>query len=408
MALEPRTRVSTRVNHPPRLKLKDWNLPSAQPIFQSAKFSVDTLEGWIERSNEARASGEELFLYSRISNPTLRELEFLLAELQGREDAITFASGMAAISATLFALLSPRDEVLMFRESYQPSRTIVRSLLGRFGVEQRLFSITRLEELEQALASPPPGGGRRILFFESPTNPVCRVADLDRICRAAKKAGALTILDNTFAGVHQQGEFPVDLILHSLTKYAAGHGDVTAGAVMGSREHIARVREAAILLGATLDPHAAFLIQRGLKTYGLRYPAQCRGALEVARFLASHPEVARVFYPGLETDPGHALARKQMKDAGAVLAIELASQSAGEWVSRLKLFAFTVSLGATESLATPVLPLYGSDLTQKEKLECDLTEKTVRLSIGLEDPADLIADLAQALARQPSSSAQRA
>ena len=389
--------LSTRVNHPPRLRLKEWNLPSAQPIFQAAKFSVDTLDGWVERSNEARESGEELFLYSRISNPTLRELEMLLAELQGREDAITFASGMAAISASLLSLVSKGDEIILFRESYQPSRTIVKSMLGRLGVGHQLFSITKLGELEQALATPVRGGGNRILFFESPTNPICRVADLERICRLARDAGALTILDNTFAGPHQHGEFPVDLILHSLTKYAAGHGDVTAGAVMGSRALVARVRETAILLGATLDPHAAFLIQRGLKTYGLRYPAQCRGALEVARFLSSHPRIARVFYPGLESDPGHATARRQMKDMGAVLAIELKELDAGAFVSKLKLFAFTVSLGATESLATPVLPLYGSDLTADEKRECDLTTRTVRLSIGLEDPTDLIADLTQAL-----------
>ncbi|MFN7683946.1 MAG: trans-sulfuration enzyme family protein [Oligoflexia bacterium] len=399
--------LSTRVNHPPRLKLKDWNLPSAQPIFQAAKFTVDSLEGWMQRSQDARQSGEELFLYSRISNPTIRELEMLLSDLQGREEALVVSSGMAAISAVLVALLSPGDEVFLFRESYQPSRTVVRSLLGKYGVKHRLFSITALDEVETALRAPlnvsdsGRASGRRILFFESPTNPICRVADIERLCSMAKSAGALTLLDNTFAGIHQHGDTQVDLMVHSLTKYAAGHGDVTAGAILGPKNLVAQIRETAILLGATLDPHAAFLIQRGLKTYALRYSAQCRGALEVARFLSKHPKVSKVFYPGLETDPGFALARKQMKEPGAVLSFELKNESANSFVARLKLFAFTVSLGATESLATPVLQLYGSDLTPEEARASDMTDRTVRVSVGVEDPADLIADLASALELAP-------
>jgi len=389
--------TSTLVNHPPRVRLKDWNLPSSQPIFQAAKFSVDTLSQWIERCNEARQSGEDLFLYSRISNPTIRELELLLATLQQKEDCLALASGMAAVSTTLLALMNPGDEIVLFKESYQPSRTVSRSLLGRFGVKVRLYSITDLASCEAGLAEPLAVGCKRLIFFESPTNPVCRVADITRICALARKTGALTLLDNTFAGLHQHHQFEVDLILHSLTKYAAGHGDVTAGAILGSRKLMDRIRETAILLGATLDPHAAFLIQRGLKTYALRYTAHCKGALEVAKFLNSHPQVQKVFYPGLETDPGYVLAREQMKEPGAVLAVELKNQTAEQFVSKLKLFAFTVSLGATESLATPVLPLYGSDLSETEQRACDLTERTVRLSIGLEDPQDLIQDLAQAL-----------
>lgn len=389
--------LSTRVNHPPRLKLKDWNLPSAQPIFQAAKFTVDSLEGWIDRCHEARESGEELFLYSRISNPTIRELEMLLAEIQDREDALVVGSGMAAISATLIALLSPGDEVILFKESYQPSRTVVRSLLARFGVKHQILSITESASIEAALSHSLEPHQKRILFFESPTNPICRIADIEMLCSLAKKHNALTLLDNTFAGIHQHGDTPVDLMVHSLTKYAAGHGDVTAGAILGPRSLLSKIRETGILLGATLDPHAAFLIQRGLKTYGLRYSAQCRGALEVAQFLERHPGIEKVFYPGLESDSGFALAKKQMKETGAVLSLQLRSLSAEQFISRLQLFAFTVSLGATESLATPVLPLYGSDLSESEKAACALTPRTVRLSIGLEDPKDLIADLSQAL-----------
>ena len=222
--------LSTLVNHPPRLKLKEWNLPSAQPIFQAAKFTVDSLHDWPKRATEARDAGEDVFLYSRVSNPTIRELEMLLAQIQNREDALVVGSGMAAVSATLVALLSPGDEVVMFKESYQPSRSVVKNLLGRYGVNHRLFSITRLDEVEAALASPMPAGRTRILFFESPTNPICRIADIERLCSIARRAGALTLLDNTFAGIHQHGDTPVDLILHSLTKYAAGHGD-------GDNEH---------------------------------------------------------------------------------------------------------------------------------------------------------------------------
>ncbi len=388
---------STWVNHPPRVKLQDWNLPSVSPIFQAAKFSVDSLQGWNERLAKARESGEEVFLYSRISNPTVRELELLLSKLQGSEDTLALGSGMAAISATLIALLSPGDELILFRESYQPSRTIARTLLSRFGIRHRFFSISRLDECEAALQSPLPNGGKRLIFFEGITNPVCRVADVGRLTALAQKINAMTLLDGTFTGVHQLRETQVDLILHSLTKYASGHGDVTAGAVLGSKVLIDKIRETAILLGATLDPHAAFLIMRGLKTYPLRYTAQSKSAERVARFLESHVGVSQVFYPGLEKDPGHLLARTQLNEMGGMLAIELKNQSAEEFVSRLKLFSFTVSLGATESLATPVLPLYGCDLSESEKRESSIHEKVVRLSIGLEDTEDLIADLAQAL-----------
>lgn len=399
MSNQKTPRLSTLVNHPPRVKLEDWNLPSASPIFQAAKFKVDSLNNWLERANEARDDGKDLFLYSRVSNPTLRELELLLAGMQNHEDSIVFASGMAAVSTALISLLGPGDEAILFKEGYAPSRGVVRGILGRYGIRYRFLSITKLEELESALAEKLPASGRRVILFESPTNPVLRVADLDRLCKAAREHGAITILDNTFAGLHQHGAAAVDLILHSLTKYAAGHGDVTAGALIGPRKFIHPIRETATLLGATLDPHAAFLIQRGLKTYPLRYSAQSRGALEVARFLARHPAVERVFYPGLETDPGHSLAKKQMKEMGGMLSVRLRSLKADEFVSRLRLFAFTVSLGSTESLATPVIQLYGNDLSPAELAACDVTEQTVRLSIGLEDPADLIADISQALDR---------
>ena len=397
MAQKHPPKLSTLVNHPPRVQLEEWNLPSASPIFQAAKFKVDSLDGWLQRANEARDSGKDLFLYSRVSNPTIRELELLLAGMQNREDSIVFASGMAAVSAVLISLLNPGDEAILFKEGYAPSRGVAKSILGRYGIHHRFLSITDLQGLESNLAQKLPGNGKRVILFESPTNPVLRVADIERICSAAKAHGAITVLDNTFAGLHQHGAAPVDLILHSLTKYAAGHGDVTAGAVIGSRALINPIRDTATLLGATLDPHAAFLIQRGLKTYPLRYTAQSRGALEVARYLSTHAKVERVFYPGLETDPGFVLAKKQMQEMGGMLALRLRSQTADQFVSRLKLFAFTVSLGSTESLATPVIQLYGNDLSPQELEACDVTDRTVRLSIGLEDPADLIADIAQAL-----------
>jgi cystathionine beta-lyase/cystathionine gamma-synthase len=237
-----------------------------------------------------------------------------------------------------------------------------------------------------------------VVIFESPTNPVTKIADIGHLTAHAARANALTVMDNTFAGFHNHGEFPVDIFLHSLTKFASGHGDVMGGAIIGNRDLINPMRKDVQSLGPTLDPHAAFLIQRGMRTYCLRYERQCANALAVSRFLETHPKVSRVFYPGLETHPQHLLAKRQMRDFGSVVSFELTAPSAGSrFADALKFFSITPSIGSTESLVMPPALLGGQDIPAAQRAASLIGARTVRLSIGIEAVADLIADLAQAL-----------
>jgi len=382
---------TTRVNHPPAVELPADNHPLVSPIYQSVKFEFDTIEE-TERYLRGERAG---FYYSRTSNPTTRQLELLLAELQGREDCLVTASGVGAISQTLLALTNQGDHIIAFIESYNPTRYLIRRVLGRFGVAHTLLSIEDLAGVERALAARP----TRLIIFESPTNPVTKVADIAALTRLARGAGALSLLDNTFAGFHQHGDYDVDLFLHSLTKYASGTGDVMGGAVIGSAELIRALRSDFGALGGTLDPHAAFLILRGMKTYFVRYRAQCENALKVAQLLSEHPAVARVHYPGLPTHPQHALAARQMQDFGTIVSFDLHGgiAAARRFADAVRLFALSASLGSTESLLVTPQMMGGRELNAELQRLSGITEGTIRLSIGLEDSADLLADLTQAL-----------
>ena len=382
---------TTRVNHPPAVELPADNYPLVSPIYQSVKFEFDTIEE-TERYLRGERAG---FYYSRTSNPTTRQLELLLAELQGREDCLVTASGVGAISQTLLALTNQGDHIIAFIESYNPTRYLIRRVLGRFGVAHTLLSIEDLAGVERALAARP----TRLIIFESPTNPVTKVADIAALTRLARGAGALSLLDNTFAGFHQHGAYDVDLFLHSLTKYASGTGDVMGGAVIGSAELIRALRSDFGALGGTLDPHAAFLILRGMKTYFVRYRAQCENALKVAQLLSEHPAVARVHYPGLPTHPQHALAARQMQDFGTIVSFDLHGgiAAARRFADAVRLFALSASLGSTESLLVTPQMMGGRELNAELQRLSGITEGTIRLSIGLEDGADLLADLTQAL-----------
>ena len=382
---------STRVNHPPPVELAADNRPVVAPIYQSVKFEFDTLEE-TERYLRGERPG---FFYTRASNPTTRQLELLLAELQGREECLATASGVGAVAQALLALTKQGDHILCFVETYNPTRYLIRRLLGRFGVTHTMLSIEDLAGIERALAAHP----TRLVWFESPTNPVTKVADIPAITRLAKAAGALVVMDNTFAGLHQHGEYDIDVFVHSLTKYASGAGDVLGGAVVGPGELIRSLRTDFGMLGGTLDPHAAYLILRGIKTYFVRYKAQSASAQRVAELLASHPAVARVHYPGLPSHPQHALARAQMKDFGTIVSFDLKGrlEAGGRFAVALQLFAMAASLGSTESLVVTAQMMGGRDLTADQQRVSAVTEGTVRLSIGLEDVDDLLADVTQAL-----------
>jgi cystathionine beta-lyase/cystathionine gamma-synthase len=381
----------TRVNHPPAVEVPPDNHPLVAPIYQTVKFEFDTHEE-TERYLRGERPG---FYYTRGSNPTTRQLELLLAELQGREDCLVTGSGIAAISHALLALTRQGDHVLCFVETYNPSRYLIRRLLGRFGVTHTLLSIEDLAGVERTLGAQ----ATRLVYFESPTNPVTRIADVAALTRLARAAGALTVMDNTFAGFHQHGGFDVDVFVHSLTKYASGAGDVMGGAVIARAELIRAMRTDFGTLGGVLDPHAAFLILRALKTYFVRYQAQASSAARIAQHLSAHPAVARVHYPGLPSHPQHALAARQMQDFGTIVSLDLEGglDTARRFADALELFALTSSLGSTESLIVTAPILAGRDLSAEQQKIAAITPGTVRLSIGLEDPEDLIEDLDRAL-----------
>jgi cystathionine beta-lyase/cystathionine gamma-synthase len=382
---------NTRVNHPPAVELPSDNRPLVAPIYQSVKFSFDDTDETLRYLRGDR----EGFFYSRTSNPTLRQLQLLLAQLQGRDDCLLTGSGVATIAASLLSLCKQGDHILAFVESYGPTRYIVQHLLAKFGVAHTLLSIEDLAGIERILRDV----STRLVVFESPTNPVTKIADIEHLTAHARRAGALTVLDNTFAGFHNHGAYDIDIYLHSLTKYASGHGDVMGGAIIANGALISQMRKDIVSMGPTLDPHAAFLIQRGMRTYVLRYERQCANALAASLYLETHPRVKRVHYPGLESHPQHRLARRQMNDFGTIVTIELDGgfEQGARFAEALQYFSISASVGSAESLVMPPQLLAGGEFTPEQRAASLITRGTVRLSIGLEDATDLVEDLAQAL-----------
>lgn len=383
----------TRVNHPPEVELPADNHPLNLPIFQNVKWETTSVEESLRIMRGERGG----YFYSRAGNPTVRQLELLLAELQGRDECLTTASGVNAVAQTLLALTKTGDHVVFFIEGYGPTRQIIRKMLARFGVTHAMLSIDDLDGLAQELAARP----TRLVFFETPTNPVNKIADIAAITRLARAHGALTVLDNTAAGFHQHGEFEVDVFVHSLTKFTTGAGDVMGGAVIAGRELIGAISGDFRLLGAQLDALSASLMVRGMKTYFSRYRAQSASALQVARFLEAQPGCAKVRYPGLESHDKAALARRQMRDFGTVICFDLVAgfEAGRRFAEALRFFARTPSFGSTESLAVAPQLMQPKDFTVEQLQAADIGPGTIRLSIGLESVEDLQADLAQALAK---------
>lgn len=381
----------TRVNHPPAIELPDDNYPLNLPIFQNVKWGTETvLEG--ERIARGERPG---FFYSRLSNPSVRQLELMLAQLQRRDECMVTASGVNAVAQTLIGLTRAGDHVVFFTEGYGPTRQIIREMLARFGVTHSMLSIDDLAGLERTLST----RKTRLVWFESPTNPINKIADIEAITRLARAHGALTAIDNTAAGFHQHGEFDIDLFVHSLTKFATGAGDVMGGAVIARRELIDQLRSDFRLFGAHLDALSASIMVRGLKTYFVRYRQQSASAQTVAEFLEHHPACTRVRYPGLASQPKAELARGQMREFGSVICFDLvAGYEAGrKFTESLQLFARTPSFGSTESLAMPPQMMQPKDFSPEDLALSGIGPGTVRLSIGLEDIEDLKADLTQAL-----------
>jgi cystathionine beta-lyase/cystathionine gamma-synthase len=382
---------NTLVNHPPAVPVAVDNRPLVAPIYQSVKFSFDDTAETLRYLRGER----EGFFYSRTSNPTLTQLQLLLAQLQGRDGCLLTGSGVATIAASLLSLCKQGDHILAFVESYGPTRYIVQHLLAKFGVTHTMISIEDLPGIERILRDVP----TRLVIFESPTNPVTKIADIEHLTSHARRAGALTVLDNTFAGFHNHGAYGIDIFLHSLTKYASGHGDVMGGAIIADARLLAGMRKDIVSMGPTLDPHAAFLIQRGMRTYFLRYERQCANALAASLFLKADRRVKHVHYPGLDRHPQHELARRQMSDFGTVVALELDGgfEHGARFAEALQLFSISASVGSAESLVMPPQLLAGNEYTAQQRAASLITPGTVRLSIGLEDASDLVEDLGQAL-----------
>lgn len=382
---------NTFVNHPPQVTVAADNPPLVAPIYQSVKFTFDELHE-AERHGTGERDG---FFYSRVDNPTLRQLELTLAGLQQRNACLLTSSGVAAVSLTMQALCKQGDHIIVMAEGYGPTRAMVRRVLARFGVSFTVLSVEDLAAIERTLKATP----TRLMVFESPTNPILKVADIEALCALAKANNTLTVMDNTLAGLHAHGQYPIDVFVHSLTKYANGHGDVLAGAVIGEVSLLGPLRPEFLVMGATLDPHAAFLIQRGLKTYGLRYERSHQNALRIAQFLEAHRCVERVRYPGLASHPQHALAMKQTGNGGGVITFDIDGNeaAANQCVQKLRLFKLAASLGSTDSLAMPPSMLQAKDLRGGPAQWAGMNERTIRLSVGIEDVDDLIEDLRRAL-----------
>jgi methionine-gamma-lyase len=365
--------------------------PVATPIIQSSNFifsSTRELKLWAEGRSNA-------YIYTRYGNPTLAAAESAIAGLEGSESALVTSSGMAAISSALLTILGSGDEVIATQQLYGGSYRLMRDVFPKLGITVRHVEAD-LHGIESLVTTK-----TRALYVETPTNPALRLVDLKRSGDFARRHGLVSLVDNTFASpvLQRPTEFGFDLVLHSATKYIAGHSDLIAGAVAGGKKWVDRVRQTVIYLGGSMDPGAAFLLLRGIRTLPLRMRRHCDNAMTVARFLEKHPRVSAVHYPGLSSHPDHALARRQMDGYGGMLSFDLKGglSAARRFCDRVHLFLLAVSLGGVESLV--VLPAYSSHyrMSGAELKKAGISEGTVRMSVGIEDAEDLIEDLRQAL-----------
>jgi methionine-gamma-lyase len=366
----------------------------APPIYPSVTYRADSAEEFRAMATEARHPR----FYARYGSPTHARVEKLVAELEGAEAALVFASGMAAISSAVLSQLKAGDHVVAQRSHYMGTTQLVGSVLARFGVESTIVEQNDTRAFEAALRPQ-----TRLVLLESPSNPLLQLTDLAAVAAIARRRGIATLADNTFATPINQTPLAlgVDMVVHSATKFLGGHHDLLAGVVAGSRDAVQRAWEMSIVLGGNLGAFEAWLLLRGLRTLGIRVERQNASAQAVAEFLERHPKVASVHYPGLPSHPQHALARSQMRGCGGVLSVVLrgGAAAAQRFVQQTKLFAQAVSLGGIESLAMHAATTWGGTLDEAQMRASGVEPGLVRLSVGLEDASDLIADLEQALSQ---------
>ncbi|HPQ43225.1 MAG TPA: cystathionine gamma-synthase family protein [Syntrophales bacterium] len=369
-----------------------WRHATQVPIVQSVSFGYDDIDEWL-----AVGQGKERgYIYSRNTNPTVRVFEEKIRELEDAEAATSFSTGMAAISNTLFALLSPGDRVVSIKDSYGGTSKLFLEFLPRFQITAQLCETSDHEEIEKEVAK-----GCQILYLESPTNPTLKIVDIARLARAAHVEGALVVVDNTFATPFNQKplELGADLVIHSATKFLGGHADALGGAVCGASGLIDTIYHYREITGAALDPFAAYLLLRGMKTLYLRVCQQSKNALTIARFLQERKEVEDVFYPGLESHPRYDVACRQMKAFGGVLSFTVKGgfDSVRTFLPRLRYARRAANLGSVETIAGPPSVTSHVECTPEERKAMGIPEELIRYSVGIEDVDDLIADLDQAL-----------
>ncbi len=339
-------------------------------------------------------------IYSRFTNPTVTNLEVRLAALENCEMAIATASGMAAITLTLFHFLKTGDSVIVHRVLYGGTCEFLFHILEqRYGIKVKVVDFNSIEAVQSAIDET-----TKAMYFESPTNPLLEIVDIRKITQLARKHSIVTIFDNTFAPPPLQypAEMGIDVVIHSLTKYIGGHSDLIGGVIIGSEKLLKPLfMESFIFFGPTMSPFTAYLAMRGLETLDIRIKKQNESAITIARYLESHPKIARVYYPGLLSHPQHELAKKQMSNFGSVLSFEVKGgyKSGEKLVNSVKMICLAVSLGAVESLIEHPASMTHSELTSEERKKAGIGDAIIRLSVGLEDIDDIKDDLRQALAK---------
>ena len=379
--------------------LQKKNGPLSTPIYQTSTFEVVDLE------EQVRAIPTDRF-YTRYGNPTHTVAEKAIAELEGADGALLFASGMSAITTAILSLVKSGDHIIAQRDVYGGATKFLTQWLPKFGVEVTLVDTTDYQQHEAAIRP-----NTKLLYLESPTNPTLRVVDLKRVSTITKQHGLTTLIDSTFSTPIncRPVEHGIDLVMHSGTKYFGGHADLICGIIAGRRDLIKTIHSTRTTLGCNMDPHAAWLLLRGIKTLAVRVQRQNENALWVAQFLKGHPKVRSVSYPFLEGHPQRALAMEQMRGGGGVLSFEIngSGEDACRFAEALELFTLAPSLGGVESLVTiPVITSH-SMIRAEERAKMGVTEQMIRLSVGIEHVDDLIADLGRGFAAVRSSATEQ-
>ena len=375
-------------------ELLHWMGATQVPVAHSVSFGYSEVDEWLQVAQGKK----EGHIYGRNSNPTVAAFEEKVRGLENAEAATSFASGMAAISNTLFALVSPGERVVSVKDTYGGTNKLFVEFLPRFQIDVTLCDTTDHQAIEAAI-----GEGCKLVYLESPTNPTLKILDLARLASAAHRQHALVVVDNTLATpINQQPlKLGADLVIHSATKFLGGHADALGGVACGSRGLIARIYHFREITGACLDPMAAYLLLRGMKTMHLRIRHQNHSALAIGRFLRQHPSVEQVFYPGLESHENHDIARLQMSGFGGVLSFvpKGGFEAVRKLLPKLRFAHLAANLGAVETVAGPPATTSHVESTPQEREAAGIPEALIRYSVGIEDTVDLIADLQQALER---------